>query len=627
MALADTPRRAGPFFGNGAVTEFPFSFRVLEPGDLAVLRYDEFGFETVLTPGADYTLELSESGGTVTLAAPLATGLQLVLLGDAAYDQPLVLSNTGPFRAEDVMRALDRGAVQAQQLREKLNRAVLVPPTETGQDTTAFLAQLAATEAATLSARDDAESARDDAQSARDDAQSAQGAAESARDDAQSALGAAEGARDDAQSAQGAAESARDDAQSAQGSAESARDDAQSAQGAAESARDDAQSAQGAAESARDDAQSARDDAESARDDAQSAQGAAEGARDASVAARDKAEAWADNGEDVPVETGPDRFSAKHWSAKAEAAAASVGTPVPQARTITTEDGITGGGDLSQDRTFGLSQGGVAPDRLGLSQPALVGRSGAGAGAAEEVTIGSGLSLSAGILAATGGAVDYQVFTSSGTWTKPAGVSLVYVEVWGGGASGAVNVTASGNVGAPGGAGGMFVSRLFRASDLASFEAVTVGAGGASVSRTSSSGYTPGIAGGASSFAGMTATGGNPPGGTQSVPEKAPALVPGYFGGEGDDLLTTVQPLANTVFGGAGGGSGTGPTSSSDAPTSGGVSQHGGDGGAGASGPSTQVASAGSAPGGGGGGARTRVNGGSGTSGAGARGEVRIWAW
>lgn len=32
----------------------------------------------------------------------------------------------------------------------------------------------------------------------------------------------------------------------------------------------------------------------------------------------DKAEAWADEAEDTPVEEGPDRFSARHWSAKAE---------------------------------------------------------------------------------------------------------------------------------------------------------------------------------------------------------------------------------------------------------------------------------------------------------------------
>ncbi|GEM_PF-2504668 len=55
---------------------------------------------------------------------------------------------------------------------------------------------------------------------------------------------------------------------------------------------------------------------------AQTAQGAAE-------TARDVAAAWAEAAEDVPVEVGPDRFSARHWAAKtlayAQAALATVG--------------------------------------------------------------------------------------------------------------------------------------------------------------------------------------------------------------------------------------------------------------------------------------------------------------
>lgn len=44
----------------------------------------------------------------------------------------------------------------------------------------------------------------------------------------------------------------------------------------------------------------------------------------ASLASENKAQEWAENPEDVPVETGPDQFSAFHWAKKAEAAASSV---------------------------------------------------------------------------------------------------------------------------------------------------------------------------------------------------------------------------------------------------------------------------------------------------------------
>ena len=49
-----------------------------------------------------------------------------------------------------------------------------------------------------------------------------------------------------------------------------------------------------------------------------SASSASNSASDAADA-RDKAQQWADNDEDVPVESDPDLFSAKHWAAKAEA--------------------------------------------------------------------------------------------------------------------------------------------------------------------------------------------------------------------------------------------------------------------------------------------------------------------
>jgi hypothetical protein len=48
---------------------------------------------------------------------------------------------------------------------------------------------------------------------------------------------------------------------------------------------------------------------------------AAGAAEIAAEAARDKAAQWADEAEDTPVETGPDRFSAFHWSEKSAASA------------------------------------------------------------------------------------------------------------------------------------------------------------------------------------------------------------------------------------------------------------------------------------------------------------------
>lgn len=89
------------------------------------------------------------------------------------------------------------------------------------------------------------------------------------------------------------------------------------------------------------------------------------------------------------------------------------------------------------------------------------------------------------------------VFTSSGTWTRPAGVSRVHVRLWGGGGGGGGNAT--NNTAGAGGGGGGFCEGIIAVTGNVS---VTVGSGGA----TSISGQ--GGTGGNSSFLSLTAYGG-----------------------------------------------------------------------------------------------------------------------
>lgn len=246
--------------------------------------------------------------------------------------------------------------------------------------------------------------------------------------------------------------------------------------------------------------------------------------------------------------------------------------------------------------------------------------------------------------------VTREVFTSSGTWNKPAYGTVAFVEMWGGGASGASEDDGGG------GGGGCYNCKLFALADLPSSVTVTVGAGGAAATG----GNNPGNPGGVSSFGtllfayggggggegtsndGGGGGGGQLAGGAQGEGEAggqggsprsrfASGLTWGAQPPGGDDPKSNPFGGASggsnasfggvALFGGGGGGGGVGAGGSSifgggggagENSATGGTSIYGGNGG----GADTN----GTAPGGGGGAS-------DGTSGAGARGEVRVTVW
>lgn len=125
---------------------------------------------------------------------------------------------------------------------------------------------------------------------------------------------------------------------------------------------------------------------------------------------------------------------------------------------------------------------------------------------------------SMGAVPATGALIGYQVFTSSGTYTKSTNnPSFVIVEVVGGGGSGGTGGTGSGipaptYYGGAGGGGGYAREKLL-ASALASSETVTVGGAAGTSSFGSHCSATGGVTGGTASAFGP---GANSAGGTGS---------------------------------------------------------------------------------------------------------------
>lgn len=147
--------------------------------------------------------------------------------------------------------------------------------------------------------------------------------------------------------------------------------------------------------------------------------------------------------------------------------------------------------------------------------------------------------------AGVGSLKSVQVFTASGTWTKPAGVTYVIVEVQaGGGGGGGTSSTG----GAAGGGGGGYSRELI--TSLSATETVTVGTGGTG----GTSAGTTGGAGNTSSFgAYLSATGGA--GGTGVATGGADGVDGGVGSGGSFNSAGNPGGIGSTGAGGYGGAS------------------------------------------------------------------------
>lgn len=132
MTVASDANRSGPYSGNGVTTVFDYEFRIVDENHVKVIRADADGTETILAIDADYIVSDvgNPAGGQVGLTAALAAGKTLTLLRNVPFTQETDLENQGAYYAETVEAALDLSVMRDQELQEKIDRAVLIPPSE-----------------------------------------------------------------------------------------------------------------------------------------------------------------------------------------------------------------------------------------------------------------------------------------------------------------------------------------------------------------------------------------------------------------------------------------------------------------------------------------------------------------
>lgn len=129
MTISNTPRRAGPYRGDGSTVDYPFSFRIFATNDLRVYVADTDGNERGLATGeytvtADIAAQPTRPGGSIRLRTPLPTGHLLTIITSMEYIQPTEFTNSGGFYPRVLNDSLDRLTIYVQQLEEKQSRSI-----------------------------------------------------------------------------------------------------------------------------------------------------------------------------------------------------------------------------------------------------------------------------------------------------------------------------------------------------------------------------------------------------------------------------------------------------------------------------------------------------------------------
>lgn len=112
--------------GDGVQTSWPFAFKVWKAADLEVSITNAEGVTTVVS---NWSVSLADTGGTVTYPTSgpaLPSGHKITIARSMDFLQDVDLVSGTRWDPEVVETALDRATAERQQLKEKLDRAIVV---------------------------------------------------------------------------------------------------------------------------------------------------------------------------------------------------------------------------------------------------------------------------------------------------------------------------------------------------------------------------------------------------------------------------------------------------------------------------------------------------------------------
>lgn len=137
MTVANQTARTSATGTNTAGQEIAYSFPANDSSDLIVMtRITATGVEATLTETTDYTVTVSDTGGTVTMVSAIATSKTIHVIRDTPNTQALDLTAGGSFDAENIEGALDKVTRTAADNADRIARCIQMPDTDFALDVT-----------------------------------------------------------------------------------------------------------------------------------------------------------------------------------------------------------------------------------------------------------------------------------------------------------------------------------------------------------------------------------------------------------------------------------------------------------------------------------------------------------